>query len=411
MLKLVRSILLRLSGWKPLWASINEERIGILCFEPAHLRKLDVPQDAPAEVSLIGPGADVLALVHTTVGDLMRYGVRVHPYLLEPGRHQLRMSAVGQRWRAQWTAGESTTGQQAIAQACRRHGTPLLFVQDCDAGHYPYGEDTLTPWFDRPDALQTIEAWLDQGTIDADRAQDLRHFVEYGYIEIPQAVDDQWVDAVNAEVDEAAARGHQGYVMGSSQRLEQLHRPPGAIRRLWLNATVRQRVEQLFRGSARPAQTLAFLYGSQQDPHQDTVHLTPFPAGLMCGVWIALQDVEEGSGELVIYPGSHRTPRLRMGQRGCPKVKDQDWSAFAQTIVPVWDEWTRGRSPVIYRPRKGSALIWHENLLHAGSARQHPERHRRSMVIHYYASDSISYADSTGEPAMAATAEELAAGH
>ena len=397
----------RLQGWRPLWPSINEERIGLLCFEPAELKSLG-RADATLTAELRGPAGTVLTRLEVPRAQLLRDGLRVHRYQLSPGPHELRLMGASGRWRVHWQAPVLSPMQSRLGQACAAHGTPVLFCGPCDSTHYPYADTSLQPWFDQPDALHKVQQMKQEGRIDDDTAAQLQHFIEHGYVEIEQAFDEALLDQVNAEVDAAAARGHQGYVMGTSQRLEQLHRPEGAMRRLWLEPRARRIVEQLFgSGAARPSQTLAFLYGSQQDAHQDTVHLTPFPAGFMCGMWIALQDVQPGSGELVVYPGSHRTPRLRLADFECPKVRDGDWGEFGRRLVPVWNDWAREREPRVYRPRKGSALIWHENLLHAGSPRERPELTRRSVVIHYYCDDTIAYCDSTGESAMAATHREL----
>lgn len=397
----------RLQGWRPLWPSINEERIGLLCFEPAELKTV-ARSDERLTAELRGPTGAVLASVEVGLAQVLRYGLRVHRYQLQSGPHELRLSGSSGRWRVRWPSPALTPMQGRLGQACSAYGTPLLFSGPCDSSHYPYGDASLQPWFDQPDAAQQVEQMKLDGRLDDETAEQLQHFIEHGYVEIEQAFDQVLLDQVNAEVDAAAARGHQGYVMGSSQRLEQLHRSESAMRRLWLEPRARGIVERLFGcGAARPSQTLAFLYGSQQDAHQDTIHLTPFPAGFMCGMWIALQDVLPGSGELVVYPGSHRTPRLRLAEFDCPKVQNGDWGEFGRRLVPVWTEWARQSEPLVYRPKKGSALIWHENLLHAGSPRARPELTRRSVVIHYYCDDTIAYCDSTGESAMAATHREL----
>ena len=57
----------------------------------------------------------------------------------------------------------------------------------------------------------------------------------------------------------------------------------------------------------------------------------------MCGVWVALEDVKKGSGELLIYPGSHRLPRVRMKDVDCRKVSG-DWQEFGQKVVTHWAE-------------------------------------------------------------------------
>ena len=56
----------------------------------------------------------------------------------------------------------------------------------------------------------------------------------------------------------------------------------------------------IFQAKPRPCQTLSFIFGSQQDLHQDTVHLTPFPAGCVRGVRTAIDNVVPSAGELAI---------------------------------------------------------------------------------------------------------------
>ena len=148
--------------------------------------------------------------------------------------------------------------------------------------------------------------------------------------------------------------------------------------------------------NARPSQTLTFVFGSQQDAHQDTIHLTPFPAGYMCGIWIALQDIEPDSGELVVYPGSHKEPRVYMADAQCPKVTNGDWSSFGERVVPRWADIASRYRAEVYRPKKGTVLIWHENLLHAGSPRRNMDLERRAIVIHCFSASVVVYYDSSG---------------
>lgn len=129
----------------------------------------------------------------------------------------------------------------------------------------------------------------------------------------------------------------------------------------------------------------------------DTIHLTPFPAGYMCGVWISLEDVQPNSGELEVYKGSHRRPRVYMHDMGCAKVKGE-WSEFGNKVVFVWRRIIQAGNfeRVVYRPRKGTVLIWHENLMHGGSIRIDKSLSRRSIVTHNFADGSIAFYDSIG---------------
>jgi hypothetical protein len=330
-----------------------------------------------------------------------RIPVGVQTHLLPDGQQRLMFELQMAGVPVQTASAEITVSNPGpIADQVRasllRRGTSLSFGGDCDASLYPYDDPRTSAWFDRPDALAQIARREREGGLCAVDAALLRHFVEYGYVTLEGLLDDALLGAVNREIDQAIRDGYQDYVYGSSQRLEHLHLRAPNIRRLWLDQHHLRVVDLIFGVRARPCQTLTYVFGSQQDPHQDTIHLTPFPAGYMCGTWIALQDVTPDSGELVVYPGSHREPRVRMYESGCAKVRDGDWSEFGAKVVPHWARISELHPPLVYRPRRGTVLIWHENLLHGGSPRGNPNLERRSLVIHSFAEGAAVYYDSTG---------------
>ena len=174
------------------------------------------------------------------------------------------------------------------------------------------------------------------------------------------------------------------------------------MRRLWAHPQILKVLSAIFDDQAVPCQTLNFLHGSQQAVHQDVIHLTPFPQGFMCGVWVALEDIHPDSGPLIVYPGSHRLPRLYTHAAQLEKVReDSKWTAFSAGYAPQMKELIEqsGLEPVYYTPRAGSVLIWHENLAHGGSPRKNDDLTRKSIVSHYFARGSASYYDSQGTPA------------
>ena len=94
-------------------------------------------------------------------------------------------------------------------------------------------------------------------------------------------------------------------------------------------SSVLEFLENYFKDTPCACQTLTYVNGSEQNAHQDSIHLTPYPNGFMCGVWVALEDVQENSGELFVYPGSHRCGSLRAGPLGLHKVVNDDYSHYA----------------------------------------------------------------------------------
>jgi hypothetical protein len=290
------------------------------------------------------------------------------------------------------------------------HEVPWGFFGLTDYGKYRAerldSASSLRPWFDRPDAGAHIEVLQKEKRINDDEAELLRRFVEDGIIILDNLIDGGTVDAANNAIDLAIEEKVQNYKYGSSQRIEHLHAKYPGIRKLWLDPRHRRIVEILFDRRARPAQTLTYVFGSQQESHQDTIHLTPFPPGYMCGTWIALQDVQPDSGELVYYPGSHREPRVYMHEVKAKKTVT-DWSDFQAKVPPIWREIASRYHQIVYRPRKGTVAIWHENLLHGGSVRKDASLERRSIVIHCFADGCVSLADSSGITSTAASLAEV----
>jgi ectoine hydroxylase-related dioxygenase (phytanoyl-CoA dioxygenase family) len=50
--------------------------------------------------------------------------------------------------------------------------------------------------------------------------------------------------------------------------------------------------------------------------------------------------------------------------------------------------------------KKGDVLIWHANLIHGGAPIRNKALTRKSMVVHYYASDVIKYHEITERPSL-----------
>ncbi|RAK52509.1 hypothetical protein DJ018_09855 [Phenylobacterium deserti] len=291
---------------------------------------------------------------------------------------------------------------EMVRQSLQARGAPTVFEGPCDSSAYDYADPKLTAWFDRD--ASAVQAHVD-GLIAAGRASQaegeiLRHFAEQGFAILENVIEPELLERLNASLDDAISRKVEGYEYGSSQRMHNLHERYPAVRELWMHPKVMRMLELIFGVPASPCQSLTYVFGSQQEHHQDLVHLTPFPAGRMCGVWTALEDVQPDSGELVVFPGSHRTPRIYMHTAGAPKVRDNDWTAFGEKVVPMWMNTLAkgGFERFVYRPKAGTVLIWHENLMHGGQPRVDLTKSRRSIVGHYFAQGAVVYYDSSGLP-------------
>lgn len=172
------------------------------------------------------------------------------------------------------------------------------------------------------------------------------------------------------------------------------------VRAIAANQAVLELLGKLYGRAAFPFQTLNFPVGTQQEGHSDTVHFSSLPERFMCGVWLALEDVQADSGPLFYYPGSHRWPimtngligRCGYGTRGSAQAPyGAAWEALCQAY---------GAEMETFLPRKGQALIWCANLLHGGSHQVDSRLTRWSQVTHYYFDDCIYYTPAFSDEAL-----------
>jgi ectoine hydroxylase-related dioxygenase (phytanoyl-CoA dioxygenase family) len=161
------------------------------------------------------------------------------------------------------------------------------------------------------------------------------------------------------------------------------------VKQIALAPRVLELLRTLFGAEPRPFQTLNFQLGTEQRVHSDSVHFNTEPPGMMCGVWVALEDVDMDCGPLVYYPGSHKLPFASPREVGIVVASGQQTVShedYTARYEPYIDEviQQKGLQPRYATLTKGQAVVWAANLLHGGSPVRVPGRTRRSQVTHYY---------------------------
>jgi ectoine hydroxylase-related dioxygenase (phytanoyl-CoA dioxygenase family) len=111
----------------------------------------------------------------------------------------------------------------------------------------------------------------------------------------------------------------------------------------------------------------------------------------MCGVWIALQDVQAESGPLIYFPGSHRLPYLSARSLGLDREAVMGEAHPQRLFEPSWQQAVNehGFEKQQFLPKRGELLIWHANLLHGGEPVQEKSSRRWSQVNHYFFADCL----------------------
>jgi hypothetical protein len=238
-----------------------------------------------------------------------------------------------------------------------------------------------TPWFES----EGLEAYLARSKFPPETERFIRDLARDGVAAIDLG------DKARALCDQAVAETEGYFVEGVSRVQDAWYKSP-AVRRLATWPAMRRLLRAAYGRDPFPFQTLNFRQGSQQSIHSDTIHFHSVPERFMCGVWIALEDVEPGAGPLLYHPGSHRLPVMTMRRAGVnnPFPGYEDYVSayvprYAESIEAAQIPQARGIIP------KGWALVWAANLAHGGSPIEQPGATRRSLVVHNYFDDCLYY--------------------
>lgn len=137
-----------------------------------------------------------------------------------------------------------------------------------------------------------------------------------------------------------------------------------------------------------PFQTCNFAAGVEQPFCTDTVRYHSRPERFLCGVWLALEDVDEDNGPLMYIPGSHKWPIYTNDQLGV------DFSGL-QTApdISCYEELWRDLvevsevEPRYLHLKRGQCFIYAGNLSYAGSKPAEQSRSRWSQLTRYFFND------------------------
>jgi phytanoyl-CoA hydroxylase len=255
-------------------------------------------------------------------------------------------------------------------------------------------------WTDRSDAGAEIARRHDAGLINEEQAGLITGFVRDGYVVLKGAVSADVVDRFRNDISRAFEQGDERLLMqfpgGESQPLTgglPLERSrvvdsyafyPSAREALFAPAIV-EFLKTVFDAPPLLFQSLSFHKGSQQGMHQDTAYVVVSSPLKLAASWIALQDVEPGSGELMYYEGSHRLPEYLFSGRfkhwNSERDGPQQHEEFLDLLNVNADR--LGMPRRTFLPRKGDALIWAADLAHGGSPVEDESLTRQSLVGHY----------------------------
>lgn len=255
-------------------------------------------------------------------------------------------------------------------------------------------------WTDRSDAQAEIERRLAEGRITSGEAESLQLWRNHGYVIIERAVDPAICDQLRDDMVNAWTEGDERLLIQTPTRenvplkkgspterirLVDIYAYYESARRALFSAKISRFLSMVFDDSPLLFQSLTFEKGSQQGIHQDTAYVVTSSPVELAASWIALEDVREGSGELMYYEGSHRLPEYAFSGKYKHWNQERDGAEQHQTWTQalVDNAQRMGMPRKTFLPRKGDALIWSADLAHGGSPVTDDSLTRRSLVGHY----------------------------
>jgi ectoine hydroxylase len=254
-------------------------------------------------------------------------------------------------------------------------------------------------WLDTGDSAQLAPQKEGFENFSPAVQQKILNWSANGYMVLEKYFSPETCDAVNEEINRLVNNGRLQF---TGNKLMFANKRSSLIKGITRDAGMLQLLHFLLDKKMEPFQTINFLTGSGQRPHSDSVHMTTYPLGYLIAAWIALEDIHPDSGPLVYYPGSHKLPYLLNNEWN----KDSSFLSLGKHDYTDYEDMveelitTRQLQKTELIAKKGDVLIWHANLIHGGAPIRNSALTRKSMVIHYYASDVIKYHEITERPSL-----------
>jgi hypothetical protein len=260
-------------------------------------------------------------------------------------------------------------------------------------------------WMNRKDFQIILNQKIKQGLIDAKTEELINKWRIDGFLVWEKAIAPGLIDELNEELNALPVHHPAGLMMtGPNFEGAKLYQPElvkvhestrivdyyffsHAARQILFSRPLMNFLEIVFEKRPVLTQSLNFEYGSEQTVHQDTAFVIMNSSLKMAALWIALEDVQPGAGELVYYPGSHLWPDFLFSGRFKHFDKERD-GIEQKTAWHAWLHEEAGRRKAAlqsFLPKKGDAFFWHAGLAHGGAPITMPNRTRRSLVGHYCA--------------------------
>ena len=231
-----------------------------------------------------------------------------------------------------------------------------------------------------------------------------KFFRTHGYVVIDPEIPASLIEATNASLRHLFVPTTTPWYADET-RIQDLWYFNENVRQIALAPRVMEILRHLYKREPFPFQTLNFRVGSQQRTHSDVIHFDTLPEGFMCGVWLAMEDVDRTNGPLHYFPESHTLPRFDMKDVSVPANVPrgpEQYRFYEDFVEGMLEGKDFDRHEV--KVERGQALIWASNLFHGGSPIIDTARTRLTQVTHYYFEGCFFYTPLLSDPKTGALA-------
>jgi phytanoyl-CoA hydroxylase len=262
-------------------------------------------------------------------------------------------------------------------------------------------------WTDSPYAMQRVEGLYQGGEIDDQERADLTHFINHGWLIWPAAIAPDLIDQFAADI-----RSHHQHVgkfvttdhrnsnsnpilSGSTpdrfESLFDLYVNLPSSREVCFHPRISRFLSLVFDTRPVANQQLLFQRSNGHRVHQDTSVVAIEDPMLLAATWIALEDVQSGSGELAFYDRSHRLPHY-LFKDGTKRMAfgTDDPILYNDELHAACQE--RGMEYRRFLAKKGDVFFWTADLVHRSHDRTLPaDTSRLSCVTHYHPESTVPF--------------------
>jgi phytanoyl-CoA hydroxylase len=255
-------------------------------------------------------------------------------------------------------------------------------------------------WTDTPYAMQRVAGLYAAHEISADERDDLTHFIEHGWLVWKAAIAPDLIDRFAADIrghhehtgkflttDHRANKSGLKLSGGKPDRFESLfdlYVNLESSRQVCLHPRISRFLSLVFDTKPIACQQLLFQRSNGHNVHQDTSVVAVEDPMLLAATWIALEDVQEGSGELAFYDKSQRLPHYLFKDG----TKRMNFAEDDQKVYQAELDAACQRESMTYErflAKKGDVFFWTADLVHRSHPRTLPDgTSRLSCVTHYH---------------------------